>query len=158
MFKEKNFQKFLKLVIPVIFTSISVSCGADLPDTDTSVLLNSQPIAEIESNRSGPPQGRPENIVITGIVVQLLPDDRKGAAHEQFMIKVTSPQYFGAAVKVAHDLDYAPYVPVKIGDQLELKGDFLNFTDPLVMHWTHRAYNNSPHPDGYIRFNGKIYN
>ena len=102
------------------------------------------------------------NDVFTGTVTQLLPDDNQGLKHEKFMFKVTgghNGQFDGQTVTVAHDTTYAPYVPIKVGTPLEIKGDML--AGPRVLHWTHLAkdpqHPHPTHPDGYIKMDGKVY-
>lgn len=104
----------------------------------------------------------PINDVFHGTVTKLLPDDNQGLKHEKFMFQVADGhggQFNGQTVTVAHDTTYAPYVPVKVGTQLEIKGDML--AGPKVLHWTHKAkdpqHPNPTHADGYIKMDGKIY-
>lgn len=111
-----------------------------------------------QTTRSGPAI----NDVFEGVVVQKLADDNSGLKHERFMFKVSSGhngQFNGQTVTVAHDTTYAPYVPLKVGDSLEIKGDML--PGPKVLHWTHLAkdpqHPHPTHPDGYIKLDGKIY-
>lgn len=89
--------------------------------------------------------------ILTGKVTQLLPDDLKGSRHQHFLVAVTPKQI----VKVAHNIDLAPYVPVKVGDTVELKGEYIDSDPHDVIHWTH--YNPRGGEGGYIRFAGRLY-
>lgn len=89
--------------------------------------------------------------VVSGKVTQLLPDDLEGLRHQHFLVAI-SPKKI---VKVAHNIDLAPYVPVKVGDVVEMKGEYITTTPYDVFHWTH--YHPRGGEGGYIRFNGKLY-
>ncbi|MBC7473121.1 MAG: DUF3465 domain-containing protein, partial [Candidatus Sericytochromatia bacterium] len=108
-----------------------------------------------------PPQ-KAINAVFQGVVTQKFPDDNDGLKHELFSFKLTdglAGKYNGQVVKVAHDISYAPYVPIEIGTKLEIKGDFLPDATPTkVLHWSHKS-DNPNHPSGYIKdlTTGKVY-
>lgn len=95
--------------------------------------------------------------IYNGIVTELLPDDLDGLKHQHFIIRITDKRYGNSMVKIAHNIDQAPYVPVKVGDQVEVKGDLITNEDPMVLHWTHLTYGKNTHPHGYIKLNGKTY-
>lgn len=90
--------------------------------------------------------------VFHGEVTRLLPDDNKGSRHQHFVFRTESGRQF----KVAHNIDLAPYVPLQVGDQVEIKGDVIKSRPMDVLHWTH--YDPAgQHPDGYIRHQGRSY-
>lgn len=97
------------------------------------------------------PQPAAHDLKVTGTVVEMLPPDTDDRPHELFIIQVA-----GKRIKVAHNTALAPYVPLKVGSQIEAFGQYLE-TQPLpVLHWTH--HDPAHHrPDGYIRFNGHTY-
>lgn len=150
--------KILKLIfLPFVLSSLIISCSTELITNDFPLVSPEQGFAEIQGNKSFTPQEAVEHGVFQGIVTSLLPDDKKGLKHQQFMVKITWPKYIGEIIKIAHNIDSAPYVPVRPGSIVEMKGDIISNASPKVLHWTHRAYDNSPHPDGYIRLNNEIY-
>lgn len=166
----KRLKKSFTLLIATISTSLLFSCGSNdstqLPDLSAPAAIQSAaPSVEIQSadkvvTNGAPYTGRTFNAVFHGTVTEILPDDTSGLKHEKFMFKLTDGldgKYNGTVVLVAHDIDRAPYVPIKVGDTLEIKGDFLADTTPdKVLHWTHHDEKHK-HPDGYIKLNGKIY-
>jgi hypothetical protein len=81
-------------------------------------------------------------------VTKVLPDDTDGLTHQQFDVLID-----GATVRVAHNTDLAPHVPVKVGDHVEIRGIYLQ--KQHVLHWTH--YNPEGGAGGYIKLDGKVY-
>lgn len=93
-----------------------------------------------------------EHGVFNGEVTKILPDDKNGSRHQLFIFETTSGKRF----RVAHNIDLAPYVPVHVGDRVEIKGDVVPSKPMNVLHWTH--YDPAgQHPDGYIRHEGRLY-
>lgn len=88
--------------------------------------------------------------VVTGTVTELLPDDNNGSRHQHFLFKVGNK-----TIKTAHNIDLAPYVPVKVGDEIEVKCEYIKSKPYDVAHWTH--YDPRGGEGGYIKLNGKVY-
>lgn len=160
---KKILNLFSFFLVPIIIAS----CSAPTPQQDL-LNYNQQDVVvktkldDIDSivsaqSLSGQPQQTIINSIFTGTVTEKLPDDNNGLKHEVFMLKLTNSKYVGKVIKVAHDTSFAPYVPLAVGDTLEIKGDFLpDATPDMVLHWTHKS-DNPKHPSGYIKLNGKIY-
>jgi hypothetical protein len=98
-----------------------------------------------QSRRSG------VEIEAAGRVVRLLPDDREGARHERFLVRIE-----GVSVLVAHNLDRAPRVPLEAGDSVQLRGEYEWNEKGGVIHWTHRDPDGR-HDAGWIRHKGRLY-
>jgi hypothetical protein len=98
-----------------------------------------------QSRRSG------VEIEAVGRVVRLLPDDREGARHERFLVRIE-----GVSVLVAHNLDLAPRVPLETGDSIQLRGEYEWNAKGGVIHWTHRDPDGR-HDAGWIRHEGRLY-
>ena len=86
-----------------------------------------------------------------GRVSRVLPDDREGARHERFILRIGT-----VSVLVAHNLDLAPRVPVSPGDSVELRGEYEWNAKGGVIHWTHRDPDGR-HEAGWIRLRGRLY-
>ena len=86
-----------------------------------------------------------------GRVARVLPDDREGARHERFIVRVGD-----VSVLVVHNLDLAPRVPVAQGDSVELRGEYEWTPKGGVIHWTHRDPDGR-HQAGWIRHQGRLY-
>jgi hypothetical protein len=98
-------------------------------------------------------RGRRSNLEVEagGRVTRVLPDDREGARHERFIVRLGT-----VSVLVAHNLDLAPRVPVAVGDSIELRGEYEWNAKGGVIHWTHRDPDNR-HEAGWIRHRGQLY-
>lgn len=72
--------------------------------------------------------------------------------HEQFTLATAQ-----GAVQVIDNVDIAPRVPVSPGDRVEVCGEMVHDPGrPPILHWTHHDPAHK-HPDGFIRFAGKVY-
>ncbi len=77
---------------------------------------------------------------------------RTKAEHEEF-----SAQTVAGPIQVIDNVDLAPRVQVSPGDQIEVCGEMVHDLgrNPIV-HWTHHDPSHR-HPDGFIRFRGRVY-
>ncbi len=75
------------------------------------------------------------NVMLTvqGRVTKRLPTDTIGAHHQRFI--VTLPN--GQSILVVHNIDDAPRVPLRVGDEVEVRGRYLWNEQGGEMHWTH---------------------
>jgi hypothetical protein len=73
-------------------------------------------------------------IVDHGTVVRLLRDDTRRPRHQRFVVRVDA----GITVLVAHNIDLAPRVPLRKGDTVALRGEYVWNDQGGVVHWTHR--------------------
>jgi hypothetical protein len=85
-------------------------------------------------------------------VKKILPDDTKGLPHQRLLLDVEN----GSTVLLAHDIKYAPKVPVQVGDVIVVKGEYIWNRKGGVVHWTHRS-DTPRHEGGYIEFSGQRY-
>jgi hypothetical protein len=102
-------------------------------------------------------------VTVQAKVDKILPDfdnPRNGLVHEQFLIKMSD----GTDVFVAHDLNYAPRVPLQVGEDIKLKGEWIptnenhGGVDTIgVLHWTHHSEDEHRHQSGYIEAGGQHY-
>lgn len=159
---KKLLDLFAFLVVPAIIASCAVPQQDLQPLNQQDVTPVQTKVDDIDSivsaqSLTGQPQQTIINDVFTGVITEKLPDDNDGLKHELFMLKLTSSKYSGKVIKIAHDITYAPYVPVVVGDPIEIKGDFLPDATPvMVLHWTHKS-DNPKHASGYIKYKGKTY-
>jgi hypothetical protein len=68
-----------------------------------------------------------------GRVIRLLADDSEGSRHQRFIMDVGD----GHTVMVAHNIDLAGRIPVRVGDILKLRGRYEWNERGGVIHWTH---------------------
>lgn len=89
----------------------------------------------------------------TGKVIKILPDDNQGSRHQRFLLKLES----GDVILIAHNIDLAPRVKnLDKGDSVSFSGEYEWNDKGGVVHWTHHDPQNY-HPEGWLKFQGKIY-
>lgn len=87
-----------------------------------------------------------------GVVVKVLRDDNKGSRHQRFLFDLPS----GNTLLVAHNIDLAPRVPLREGDEVRVYGQYEWNDKGGVMHWTHHDPGKR-HEEGFIEHEGKRY-
>ena len=87
------------------------------------------------------------------IIVKVLPDDLQGSRHQRFLIRISKD----VRVKVAHNIDLAPRLPVRAGDLVEYRGKYVWNKLGGALHWTHHDPRNKRRKAGWLRHEGKIY-
>lgn len=88
-----------------------------------------------------------------GEVVLLMKDDLHGSKHQLFLVELSN----GITVKVSHNIDIAPRVPLEKGDTIRFHGEYEYNEKGGVVHWTHRTLGSNPHPHGWLLHEGKKY-
>jgi hypothetical protein len=87
-----------------------------------------------------------------GIVVKLLPDDRKGARHQKFLVRINDRQ----TLLFAHNIDLAERVPLQPGDHVTFAGEYVYNPKGGIVHWTHHDPQGQ-HAAGWVMLQGKKY-
>jgi len=88
-----------------------------------------------------------------GVVVSVLPDDRRGSRHQRFLLEVAS----GGTVLVAHNIDLAPRVAgLARGDVVRFRGEYEWNDKGGVVHWTHHDPDGR-RPGGWVELAGRRY-
>ena len=95
---------------------------------------------------------RISNVPLTasGWVTKILSDDHEGPHHQRFVFEIHS----GHTILVAHNLERAYRVPVKLGDKIEVHGTYVWNKYGGILHNTHHS-DRGEHEDGYVIFVGK---
>lgn len=90
---------------------------------------------------------------VQGQVKRLLRDDLEGSRHQVFILELENSRH---TVKVAHNIDLAPRIPLKEGDTVLLRGQYEFNDQGGVLHWTHHdpAGRRS---GGYVEHRGQRY-
>lgn len=78
-----------------------------------------------------------EMVTATAEVYRILSDDNDGSRHQRFLIAVGREGRRTLTVKVSHNIDLAPRVPVDEGDVVTIRGQFEWNDLGGVLHWTH---------------------
>ena len=88
---------------------------------------------------------------IEGHVSRLLGNDNEGSRHQRFIITLPDRR----TLLVAHNIDLATPVPVKINQPVTLKGRYETNSRGGVIHWTHHDPQGGA--GGWIEYRGKRY-
>lgn len=92
---------------------------------------------------------RPQ-VMVTGVVSQILPEDHDGLPHQKYTLTVNSE----IKLLIVSNLDFGR-VPVVIGKTVSICGEFKKVGQGMV-HWTHFDPHGG-HPDGFTIVDGKLY-
>jgi hypothetical protein len=92
---------------------------------------------------------RPQ-VAITGVVSQILPEDRNGRPHQKYIIAVDSK----INLQIVSNLEFGK-APVLVGKSVTICGEFLRVGQGMI-HWTHFDPHGG-HADGFTIVDGKVY-
>jgi len=85
-------------------------------------------------------------------VSRLMPDLVDVEKHQVFFVELES----GQRIKVMHNLDEAPPVPVVVGSNIRLRGEYDWTPEGGVIHWTHHDPKGQ-REGGWIEYQDHIY-
>ena len=88
-----------------------------------------------------------------GTVERLLRDDTKPPRHQRFVVRLIG----GGTILIAHNIDLAPRVPLKRGDTVSFRGEYIWSEQGGTVHWTHRDPQGGKNSGGWIRWRDFIY-
>ena len=131
-------------VVAILLVAIAVWWGRQQQETQRPGEADARP--SVEGARSG------DWIEITARVKKVLKDDRRPPRHQRFIVVVDG----GGTLLVAHNIDLAPRVPLAVGDEVRIRGEFESNDKGGVVHWTH-GDPGGRRPGGWIRHEGKQY-
>lgn len=136
-----------------VLLSVSATAGTlnpitlpDCKDVKGSVLPNTVDQLKVVM-RSG--ANRPQ-VLVTGIVSKILPEDHSGLPHQKYTITVNGD----IQLLIVSNLDFGR-VPLVIGKSVSVCGEFKKVGQGMV-HWTHFDPHGG-HPDGFTVVDGKLY-
>ena len=89
-------------------------------------------------------------VTVQGKVFKLLKDDLKGSRHQKFLIKIAPD----ISLLVSHNIDLAKRVPLRQGDQINVRGRYEWNNRGGLIHWTHHDPKGKKQ-GGWIELNGK---
>ena len=88
-----------------------------------------------------------------GVVKKVLADDNQGSRHQRFILELPN----GQTLLFAHNIDLAERLPnLQAGDEVSFAGDYVYNNKGGTIHWTHKDPRGQ-HKDGYLMYQGKIY-
>jgi hypothetical protein len=90
-----------------------------------------------------------------GTVTRLMRDDTKRPRHQRFVVKIGSGVN-AFTVMIAHNIDLASRVPLKKGDQITFRGEYIWSEQGGTVHWTHDDPQHKGE-NGWIRWKDFVY-
>jgi hypothetical protein len=72
-------------------------------------------------------------LTVPGEVVRILEDDERPPRHQRFVIRTR----LGQTLLVLHNLDTGPRVPVRAGDRVTVRGEYIWNDEGGLIHKTH---------------------
>ena len=111
--------------------------------------------APTDTTVAGPParDASTREVTGSGTVTRILPDDTTGDRHQRFIVRTDS----GQTILIAHNIDIAPRVaPLREGDTVEYRGEFVWNQKGGIVHWTHRDPAGR-HASGWLKHDGQLF-
>ena len=140
-----------KSVVTILFVLAALAYGwigtNESPPAEVQAELSNVTVFELHRRRSSG-----EMAYLQGRIVKILPDDNDGSRHQRFIVDLDRK----LTVLVAHNIDLAPRVPLKINEDIELFGQYEWNEKGGVMHWTHRDPQGT-HTAGWIKYRDRVY-
>ena len=125
----------------------STGCGALQPG-DGAAAVDGNSTGRAFKNRTSDVQVEGE-----GVVTRILADDRSGAQHQRFIVRLAS----GQTILITHNIDVAPRVDtLSEGDSLGFKGEYVWNEQGGLVHFTHHDPQGR-HEAGWLKHNGRTY-
>lgn len=133
-------------VAALVLVAVAIS-RVDLLRGTASTKSGAAAIVELfESQRSG------VWVEAEGEIVHILPNDDKPPRHQNFLIEIAPNR----TVKLSHNVDIAPRVPIRKGDRIRFRGRYEYNARGGVVHWTHRDPSDRKN-GGHLEYEGKTY-
>lgn len=136
-------------IVSSLFVFLSLSANATLPeckDSRGSILPNTiEQLKTVMKSKAARPQ-----VMVTGTVSDILPEDRKGLPHQKYTLTVDGQ----IKLLIVSNLDFGR-VPLAKGSTLSICGEYKNVGSGMI-HWTHFDPHGG-HPDGFTILNGVLY-
>ena len=96
-------------------------------------------------------------VTANGSVARVL-GDRSGPSgmHEGFLLHLTGSEGRGLTVRVEDNTDITGPIPMRSGDEVQVRGEYIYDPRGGIIHYTHHDPRGR-HPSGYVRVNGRVY-
>jgi hypothetical protein len=138
-------QGIVLIVVIIVYAFSSIEEVTNFEDSPQNQKTNNH-FKELVNNRiSG------KVVEVSAKVYKILADDVVGDRHQRFLVNVQD-----TSVLIAHNIDLAPRVPIKVNDDVMIKGEYEWNDKGGVIHWTHHDPKKW-HEEGWITHKGKKY-
>ena len=136
--------KRIIIAVCVLALAACSSANTDTPD-------NISALQDIQQHRTA------QEVTVEGTVAQVNGDSGGPTGmHENFLIDVSSGSGDEQLIRVAHNIDIAPKAPLKVGDEVIVRGELeLDRSGPII-HFTHHDPRGR-HQAGFVKVNGQTY-
>lgn len=117
-------------VLILVIAFISIACSEEETKQSDSQLSESDEILKIafETNQTN------LQVIGSGAVIRMLPDDLVGDKHQKFILELMS----GQTLLISHNIDLAARIDtLQINNTVEFYGEYEWNIDGGVIHWTH---------------------
>ena len=132
----------------IAFIVVAYAASKYSPEQATSISTQQNTIEHVVQQQQSDVQ-----LEVTGKVIKLLADDLEGSRHQKFIIKLAN----GQTILVSHNIDLAPRIDnLQKGTSVTIYGEYEWNNKGGVIHWTHHDPANR-HPNGWIKYQGKVY-
>ena len=125
-------------------------CAAT-PSGSGAASANAEVYAAWQQHRS------PIEVTASGTVVKVL-GVRRGPSgrHEGFLVHLSGKEAHDITLRVEDNVDLTGPIPLRAGDAVEIRGEYIFDPRGGLLHYTHRDPRGR-HPAGYVRVNGRTY-
>lgn len=144
--QPRRWMRGLGLILLTVVALVGLDRLVESPFVDAGAAGEREVLELFESRRSG------EMVAVGGVVDRLLSDDDVGSRHQRFIVRLGS----GHTLLVAHNVDLAPRIPLRAGDQVLMRGEYEWNGQGGVLHWTHHDPDGQ-RPGGWIEWDGDRY-
>jgi hypothetical protein len=96
-------------------------------------------------------------VTASGSVARVL-GERAGPSglHEGFLVHLRGADGHGLTVRVEDNVDVTGHIPLRTGDDVVVRGEYIYDTRGGLIHYTHHDPRGH-HSSGYVRVNGRLY-
>ena len=136
------------------YLGLATALQPDLPSADAPTATPQQPNpADQALENAYQTRARNHQVIGSGTVIKLLPDDNKGSRHQRFVLRLHS----GRTLLVSHNIDLAPRIDsLQVGDTVEFNGEYEWNAKGGVLHWTHYDPQGR-HEAGWLKHRDRVY-
>ena len=119
---------------PISSSATTITVPSGVPAASPFPVPSGYPLDGADPHAAYIERRNGEWIVGTGVVERILRDDTKAPRHQRFILRISNAQ----SILVAHNVDLAPRVPLKKGDRIGFRGEYIWNEQGGVLHDTHR--------------------
>jgi hypothetical protein len=96
-------------------------------------------------------------VTASGSVARVL-GERSGPSgmHEGFLLHLRGSEGHGLTVRIEDNVDLTGPIPLRAGDDVTVRGEYIYDSRGGLIHYTHRDPRGH-HPGGFVRVNGRLY-